>query len=70
MNLLFAVFCSHCFFYLDPGFHFYSPDVDECVRCPVACGTLLNQGLARVPALAGVFLTPEPPGRRVHFCLL
>ena len=37
MNLLFAVFCSHCFFYLAPGFHFYSPDVDECANqrsCP------------------------------------
>ena len=36
MNLLFAVFCSHCFFYLDPGFHFYSPDVDECAN-PRSC---------------------------------
>ena len=37
MNLLFAVFCSHCFFYLAPAFHFYSPDVDECANqrsCP------------------------------------
>lgn len=36
MNLLFAVFCSHCIFYLDPGFHFYSPDVDECAN-PRSC---------------------------------
>ena len=36
MNLLMAVFCSHCFFYLAPGFHFYSPDVDECAN-PRSC---------------------------------
>ena len=36
MNLLMAVFCSHCFFYLAPGVHFYSPDVDECAN-PRSC---------------------------------
>lgn len=37
VNLLFAVFCSPCFFDLDPGFYFYLPDVDECANsrsCP------------------------------------
>ena len=37
VNLLFAVFCSHCFFYLDLGFYFSLPDVDECANsrsCP------------------------------------
>lgn len=37
VNLLIAVSCPHCFLCLDRGFHFHSPDVDECAdprTCP------------------------------------
>ena len=36
MNLLFAVPCPCFFLCLDLGFHFYSPDVDECAN-PRSC---------------------------------
>ena len=44
--------------------------VGHRLSCSAACGTPWTREGPRVPALAGGFLTPEPPGRSSPACLI